>query len=429
MGWTYNTKDPDAPTIGPMIAGVATALTFVSFVTVCLRTYVRARLIKAFGVDDWIISVTWICAAGFAIVSIIQTRWGLGLQNIEDLPPEDVYNFGLLQYMGAPFYITSILGFKLALLFSYRRFVPIGAYRLTLFTVITACVLFHLSFLLVQLNLCQPARKQWDPAVTYGSCIPGVPFYTSMASITIVFDLTVMLLPFPVLLHSRLQTRKKLVLLGLFGLGIFITVIQIVRIQTIAQLANYTDSAPLILWSAVENNLGLIVANVPTLAPLVKYYSERSSRAGSHGSESRGSRPGGGGGSQGKSRSRGGSGSGRGGAGLGSGEREPGGRVGSWYGGCRDVWRSRAKEGLETLASNATELGSFDEERAIAAAPAAAGGGGGRGENGSLDSVQLDICRFGGGRTRDVEVEVSHHERCVTPGGITKKVEVVITRS
>jgi hypothetical protein len=50
MGWTYNTKDPDAATIGPMITGVATGLTFLSLVTVCLRTYVRARLIKAFGI-------------------------------------------------------------------------------------------------------------------------------------------------------------------------------------------------------------------------------------------------------------------------------------------------------------------------------------------------------------------------------------------
>jgi hypothetical protein len=79
-----------------------------------------------------------------------------------------------------------------------------------------------------------------------------------------------MLLPFPVLVKSRIQTRKKLILLGLFGLGLFITIIQIIRIQTVKQLANYVDSAPLILWSAVENNLGIIVANVPTLAPLVK---------------------------------------------------------------------------------------------------------------------------------------------------------------
>ncbi|KAK4240144.1 hypothetical protein C8A03DRAFT_31709 [Achaetomium macrosporum] len=250
--------------------------------------------------DDWIIPVTWVAAAGFAIVTIVQTKWGLGLRHIDYLPPEDVYDFGLLQYIGAPFYITSILGFKLALLFSYLRFVPLGIYRHAVHGVITACIMFHLAFLLVQIYLCQPARKQWDPAVTRGMCIAGVPFYTAVASITIVFDVTVMLLPFPILLKSRIQTRKKLILLALFGLGLFITVIQIIRIQTVKRLVHYTDSAPLILWSAVENNLGIIVANVPTLAPLVKYYHERSSHGGSKGNTAGGpSGYGGGGGGAG----------------------------------------------------------------------------------------------------------------------------------
>jgi hypothetical protein len=88
------------------------------------------------------------------------------------------------------------------------------------------------------------------------------------------------------LLKLQMKTRKKVVLLGLFGLGLFITIIQIIRIQTVKRLSNYIDSAPLILWSAVENNLGITVANVPTLAPLVKYYNERS-RYGSRGRSGR----------------------------------------------------------------------------------------------------------------------------------------------
>jgi hypothetical protein len=83
------------------------------------------------------------------------------------------------------------------LLFSYLRFLTIRAYRLTIFGVIAACILFHLAFLIVQINLCQPARKQWDPTITYGSCLPGVPFYTSMASLTIVFDVAMSVLPPP----------------------------------------------------------------------------------------------------------------------------------------------------------------------------------------------------------------------------------------
>lgn len=85
-----------------------------------------------------------------------------------------------------------------------------------------------------------------------------------------------MVLPFPVLMSLKMQNRRKVVLLGLFGLGIFITIIQIIRIQTVKRLVVYTDSAPLIMWSAVEANLGVIVASVPCLSPLIKYFRERS---------------------------------------------------------------------------------------------------------------------------------------------------------
>lgn len=84
-----------------------------------------------------------------------------------------------------------------------------------------------------------------------------------------------MALPFPVLLNLKMQDRRKVVILGLFGLGIFITVIQIIRIQTVRRLSNLTDSAPLITWSSVEVNLGIIVASVPCLSPLIKYFRER----------------------------------------------------------------------------------------------------------------------------------------------------------
>jgi hypothetical protein len=72
-----------------------------------------------------------------------------------------------------------------------------GVYRSTIYGVIAACILFHLAFLIVQINLCQPASKQWDPAITYGYCIPGVPFYTAMASLTMVFDVTMSVSLFP----------------------------------------------------------------------------------------------------------------------------------------------------------------------------------------------------------------------------------------
>lgn len=90
-----------------------------------------------------------------------------------------------------------------------------------------------------------------------------------------------MILPFPVLVKSKIQRRKKLAFLALLALGIFITIIQVIRIQTIKSLANYLDSASLIMWSTVENNLGIIVGSMPTLMPLFRYYAEKSQKCSS----------------------------------------------------------------------------------------------------------------------------------------------------
>lgn len=78
------------------------------------------------------------------------------------------------------------------------------------------------------------------------------------------------------LIKLQLPKRKKVVLLGLFSLGAFITIIQIIRILKIKSLANYLDSSALIMWSMVENNIGIAITCVPHLAPLIKAFAEKS---------------------------------------------------------------------------------------------------------------------------------------------------------
>lgn len=43
----------------------------------------------------------------------------------------------------------------------------------------------------------------------------------------------------------------------MFATGFFVTVIQIIRIFTIKNLQSYTDSAAIIIWSAIEISLGV----------------------------------------------------------------------------------------------------------------------------------------------------------------------------
>jgi hypothetical protein len=92
-----------------------------------------------------------------------------------------------------------------------------------------------------------------------------------------------MILPFPVLLKTQIPVKKKVILFGLFSLGTFITIIQIIRIQTTHSLANYLDSSSLIMWSMVENNLGIIIASIPPLSPLVRSWREKTTKGSSGG--------------------------------------------------------------------------------------------------------------------------------------------------
>lgn len=60
-------------------------------------------------------------------------------------------------------YITSIMTFKISLMLTYLRFMPKGAARTATIVVIVLCILFHLAFLTIQINLCQPVRRLLHP--------------------------------------------------------------------------------------------------------------------------------------------------------------------------------------------------------------------------------------------------------------------------
>lgn len=79
----------------------------------------------------------------------------------------------------------------------------------------------------------------------------------------------------PLLTPAR---AAQVALLAVFSLGFFVTIVQAIRLTSIARLATYTDSKGSIQWSAVEINLGVVVACVPTFGPLVKRFGQKVSR-------------------------------------------------------------------------------------------------------------------------------------------------------
>lgn len=105
----------------------------------------------------------------------------------------------------------------------------------------------------------------------------------------IVTDLAILALPIPVLTGMRLPSRQKYILVFTFSLGIFVTIVDVVRIYYLQQAitnvptgfssdsdALFGDSSEFswnaslsLMWSAVEVNVGMTCACIPTLKPLI----------------------------------------------------------------------------------------------------------------------------------------------------------------
>jgi fucose permease len=146
--------------------------------------------------------------------------------------------------------------------------------------------------ILTLLNIfqCRPIDSAWDTWNDDDQCIPLLTEFICAAPINIITDLAILALPIPVLTSMRLPTRTKTILILTFGLGIFVTVVDVVRIHYLqqalfavpdggidtdavtkfggqAEFAWYSSFA--LMWSAVEVNVGMTCACIPTLKPLI----------------------------------------------------------------------------------------------------------------------------------------------------------------
>lgn len=81
-------------------------------------------------------------------------------------------------------------------------------------------------------------------------------FYV-LAANTILCDVVIILLPIPLLLKIKINTRKKIGLICVFTLGLFTTVCSIMRMVQIEIIAKNGNSTNLVLWGTVELNVGV----------------------------------------------------------------------------------------------------------------------------------------------------------------------------
>ncbi|KAL5335535.1 hypothetical protein BJX70DRAFT_390630 [Aspergillus crustosus] len=269
MVWVHNLERPDPDDHRPRIIAICVTFAVAACVAVGARFHVRVWSKRSVGLDDFAALFSAVLEVAYVGLTIAQTRWGLGL-HADFFPIANKIPFSKMQYVGGPLYTLGVLGFKISLLASYLRIGGfVHSYRVVIMAAIVACVCNQVIFTIVLCLGCQPVAKQWDPSIP-GTCINTVASYYALAGTSLAFDVIIIALPMPILAKLQLKVKQKILLGVLFGLGFFVTIIQIIRIFTVKNLKTYTDSEPILIWSIVEISLGVIISCVPTYGPYVR---------------------------------------------------------------------------------------------------------------------------------------------------------------
>jgi fucose permease len=186
---------------------------------------------------------------------------------------------------------TSILIFYLTLSKPHKIF------RWATLTTLAVVNVGGLALTILNIVQCRPVEAGFQtPVPESATCTNILTIYLSSAPLNIITDLALLFLPMPVLTSMRLPRKQKTILVITFGFGVFVAVVDVVRIaylQSAARnnLEDIEDSNPAsgadsrnqvddfswyaalsFMWSAIEINIGVMCACVPALKPLVSRF-------------------------------------------------------------------------------------------------------------------------------------------------------------
>ncbi|KAJ5782866.1 hypothetical protein N7457_004640 [Penicillium paradoxum] len=295
MGWVYNaTPEVEAASQYHLILGVCLSLTLLMVFTVSLRLYIRARAGRL-AAPDYVMVVSMIFSIIYSALCISREpnylpqrrkcpycrrksiRTGTSPETTTSSRLLDIYQEAnsQLNYAGRPFYQIGIAGFKASLCLSYLRLISgtsKSVYRTIIWVVIVVSTLGHIAGALVLIFNCTPVQRAWNARVP-GTCLPvGATFY-GLATFTIIADVTIIVLPIPLLLGLKIRTAQKAGVVCLFLLGLFTTMCSVMRLTQIQRIAfGDGNSTMLVLWGTIEFNVGNIITCAPYLAPLLKRF-------------------------------------------------------------------------------------------------------------------------------------------------------------
>ncbi|KAF2127055.1 MFS monosaccharide transporter-like protein [Dothidotthia symphoricarpi CBS 119687] len=286
----------DYATRGPVVRAVSAVTLALCTLFVVLRLVSRFYVVRKAGWDDYTMILAWIFAVGASFSIIYGSTKGLG-RHQDDIPDQWMDQLQQSSYAFSVIYNPALMATKTSILVFYLNLSK--THKVFRWATIATLVVVNaggLALTLLNVFQCSPASAAWQSPIPASSkCTNIVTVYLSSAPLNIITDMAIIFLPMPILTSMRLPKKQKIILVVTFGVGIFVAVVDVVRIAYLQDASraalraaqgvpsssgtdqrNASDfswySSLSFMWSVVEINLGIMCGCVPALKPLVRRF-------------------------------------------------------------------------------------------------------------------------------------------------------------
>ncbi|KAL6717791.1 hypothetical protein ACLMJK_003876 [Lecanora helva] len=264
---------------GWAVLAVCWAFVTCAFISTLLRVWVRWKITRNIGADDWVIvaaMMTTLLGAGLITAEVLS---GLGRHEYY-LTPSQRSN---LQALGWADWIQTFITLalmKISICLFLLRIVETHVVVRSMYAIIAFVTLFTAISVFLFLGVCRPLRSYWTVGVN-GVCLSDRQLESvaiAQGTLSIVSDLILAILPIYFLRNLQISFRTKVGLCALMGLGVITAVCCTVRTALSGSMLDADLSWAIttnVGWRLPEVNIGIVCANAPILRSLYLFFQGR----------------------------------------------------------------------------------------------------------------------------------------------------------
>ncbi|ETS78566.1 hypothetical protein PFICI_10628 [Pestalotiopsis fici W106-1] len=253
-------------------------LTVLTLVFVVLRTYTRAHVVKAYGIDDHVYNLAFILLLCYVIFITISGHYGFGKSMIDIPEAEDAVRAVLFEAIGQTFAVVGMAVAKWSLGLFLLRLVTEPWHKAAIWTAMCVLMSASVSVCFVFWLQCSPPAYLWDKRIVGVCKVNSTPVSMLLCILCVMVDFFFALFPWLFIWKLQMNKREKLVILSSMSLGVIAGACGIKRTLEVPELSSpdyLKATVGLIVWSAAEISVTMICIGIPICRPLYRTFLEK----------------------------------------------------------------------------------------------------------------------------------------------------------